>query len=369
MINADIGMFLSSLNYGGAERVVVNLSKGFSERGLKVDIVLSKEKGGLLNEVPNSVNIVSLDAPNLPLYKHWGALPSLIQYFRTRPPKYMIATTPPRNLIAIVANKLAGSPSRVFVREGNDLLKTLDHKRMWRVYPPLMKYLYPKSDGVIAISQGVADSLEEGADIKPNDVQVIYNPAVTPDLFELAKEPVAHPWFRTSQPPVIIGVGSLRPQKDFETLITAFDLLLEDTDARLVILGEGSERAKLERLANDLGIANKVDLLGYKENPFKYMKNASVFALSSKWEGFANVLVESMACKTPIVSTDCPSGPREVLQEGEFGSLVPVGDAEKMARKVKRQLKSPTPEEKLYERAQDFHYRAICQEYFELMYE
>ncbi|ELZ36066.1 glycosyl transferase family protein [Halorubrum saccharovorum DSM 1137] len=192
---------------------------------------------------------------------------------------------------------------------------------------------------------------------------VIHNPAYSKGISEKATERVSHPWFQSDEPPVILGVGSLTPQKDFPTLVRAFNRLRSQQDARLVILGEGDRREELESLIQRYGIGDSVDLPGFVDNPFKYMKQADVFVLSSRWEGFGNVIVEAMACGTPIVSTNCPSGPAEILQNGKYGQLVRTGDPEALAAAVQATLAEPPAPDPLIERAKEFSVERVADKY------
>jgi len=195
---------------------------------------------------------------------------------------------------------------------------------------------------------------------------VIYNPVVSPELYEKADAPLEHPWFRSNQPPVILGVGRHYPQKGFDTLLRAFARVRQETPARLVILGEGPERPNLERLASELGVAADVDMPGFDPNPFRYMKRAGVFVLSSRYEGLPNVLIQAMACGCPVVSTDCPNGPAEILDGGRYGALVPVDDVEAMARAIVRALLgqvAPAPADWL----EQFRVEVVAEQYLRVM--
>lgn len=197
------------------------------------------------------------------------------------------------------------------------------------------KYVYPYADEIVAVSDGVGEDLLKMTNASPEQITTIYNPSVTEDLLEKRTEPVDHPWFDEDEEiPVILGVGELSEQKDFETLIRAFDRVVDNQQARLVILGEGPRREKLETLIAELGLGDVVSMPGFVDNPYAYMAKTDVFVLSSRWEGCPNVLVEAMACGAPVVSTDCPSGPEEILKDGKHGLLLSVGDEEQMARCV-----------------------------------
>ena len=196
----------------------------------------------------------------------------------------------------------------------------------------------------------------------------IYNPVVVPELFRLSGEPVEDIWFRDSKLPVVLSAGRLSAAKDYPTLLRAFSSLIKVRPARLVILGEGEERASLEAMVRDLGLKDVVDLPGFVKNPYAYMSKAAVFALSSAWEGFGNVLVEAMAVGTPVVATNCPSGPAEILENGKYGQLVKVGDEEAMAARILTELDGPTNSEVLRHRARDFSYDEIADQYLELLH-
>jgi glycosyltransferase involved in cell wall biosynthesis len=172
-------------------------------------------------------------------------------------------------------------------------------------------------------------------------IKVIYNPVITPELFAKAEEPLDHPWFRPGEPPVVLGVGRLTQAKDFPTLIRAFALVRKERPARLMILGEGEERPKLEALVRELGLEEDVALPGFVGNPYKYIARAGVFVLSSAWEGLPTTLVEALALGTPVVSTNCKSGPEEILEEGRWGRLVPVGNIEELAKAIGESLSMP----------------------------
>jgi glycosyltransferase involved in cell wall biosynthesis len=200
--------------------------------------------------------------------------------------------------------------------------------------PYLIRKSYPSADGIIAVSSGVADDLAEATGIPRESIDVIYNPVVTPEVATASREAVDHPWLAPGEPPVVMGIGRLTPKKDFTTLLQAFAEVRREVPARLMILGEGPERAVLEGLVRTLDLAANVALPGFVGNPYAYLARASLFVLSSRWEGLPTVLIEAMFCGAPVVSTDCPSGPREILNGGRYGRLVPVGDLAALAQAI-----------------------------------
>jgi glycosyltransferase involved in cell wall biosynthesis len=326
-----IALFLPSLRGGGAEKVMVNLALGFVEQGLKVDLVLAKAEGPYLSRVPEEVRVVDLGARRV-LY----SLPGLVRYLRRERPQAMLSALNYANIVAIWAKLLARVQMHLVVSERNTLSCSTRNASSVRVklLPLLIKIFYPYADAVVAVSHGVAEDLITMTGLPMEKVKVIYNPVITPELFAKAEEPLDHPWFRPGEPPVVLGVGRLTKQKDFPTLIRAFALVRKERPARLMILGEGEERPKLETLARELGIEEDFVLPGFVENPYKYMKRASAFVLSSRWEGLPAVLIEALALGVPVISTNCPSGPAEILEHGKWGCLVPVGEPHLLARAI-----------------------------------
>ena len=324
-----ISLFLSYLGGGGAERVMLNLAEGFVQQGFQVDLVLAKAWGPHLWKVPASVRIVDLGASR-PLL----SLPKLTKYLKQEQPCVLLSAMHYANEIAVLAKRLAGVSTRVIVTEHNTLSRSLGHVKglKRRLIPLGIKYLYPLADSIVTVSKGACSDLQQWFNPDKAKVEAIYNPVITADLYEKAAIAVDHPWFQAESPPVILGVGKLEAQKDFATLIRAFAKLHAQMPCRLVILGWGPERDALEALAADLGVGEAVALLGYVDNPYSYMKRANLFALSSAWEGLPTVLIEAMALGIPIVSTDCESGPQEILANGQCGYLVPVGNAEMLAQ-------------------------------------
>jgi glycosyltransferase involved in cell wall biosynthesis len=326
-----IALFLPSLRGGGAEKVMVNLALGFVEQGLKVDLVLAKAEGPYLSRVPEEVRVVDLGARRV-LY----SLPGLVRYLRRERPQAMLSALNYANIVAIWAKLLVRVQTHLVVSEHNTLSCSTQNASSVRVklLPLLIKIFYPYADAVVAVSHGVAEDLITMTGLPMEKVKVIYNPVITPELFAKAEEPLDHPWFRPGEPPVVLGVGRLTKQKDFPTLIRAFALVRKERPARLMILGEGEERPKLETLARELGIEEDFVLPGFVENPYKYMKRASAFVLSSRWEGLPAVLIEALALGVPVISTNCPSGPSEILEHGKWGCLVPVGEPHLLARAI-----------------------------------
>ena len=331
----DVALFIPDLGGGGAERVVVNLANAFAAQGKHVDVVLARAQGSLLSSLGSSVEIRDFRV------QHRAAVvPALWRYLRMFRPQALFSHMDMANVAAILAHRLARSRARLIITSHVVFSSQVAGagRRRDRLVARLMPRLYPHADAIVAVSQGIADDLVRLTRLPPERFSVIQNPIVTPDLFARSKEAVDHPWFAVAEPPVLLAVGRLTRQKDYPTLLRAFRRVRERIDARLVILGEGEERASLERLAAELGIAVDVDFVGFKSNPYAYMSRAAVFVMSSAWEGFGNVLVEAMACGTPVVSTDCPSGPREILVDGKYGRLVPVSDDESLTDAILEEL-------------------------------
>jgi len=326
-----VALFLSYLGGGGAERVMLNLAKGFLESGFQVDLVLAKAWGPHLWKVPAGVTLIDLGAPR-PLL----SVSKLGQYLRREEPVALIAAMHYANELAIVAKRLARVDTTIIVTEHNTLSRSLSRTKglKQRLIPLTVRYLYPLADKVVAVSQGARHDLEHLGRLPAKQLHAIYNPVITPDLEGKAIAAVDHPWFQPGQWPVILGVGKLEPQKDFPTLIRAFAQVRSHRPCRLAILGWGPGQDGLQSLIDDLGLTDDAALLGYVENPYAYMARAQTFVLSSAWEGLPTVLIEAMALGLPVISTDCKSGPDEILKGGHYGPLVPVGDSNAMAQAI-----------------------------------
>ena len=328
-----IALFLRYIGGGGAETAMVYLARGFAEQGLQVDFVLSQAEGPHLWKIPSEVQIVDLKS-----FGNLASLKALIGYLRQERPTVLLSAMHFNNEIAIAAKYLSGMSTKVVVCEQNTLSQRSrnETRLLKRLTPLIARLFYPWADEVVAVSQGVAQDLNKVLSLPMAKMKVIYNPAITPELSLKAQEPLDHPWFAPGEPPVILGVGKLELQKDFPTLIRAFAEVRKVRPARLVILGWGPEpeKLKLEALIDQLGIKAEVDLPGYVNNPYAYMARAAVFVLSSRWEGFGNVVAEALAVGTPVVSTNCESGPAEILDNGKYGTLVPVEDDQALAESI-----------------------------------
>jgi glycosyltransferase involved in cell wall biosynthesis len=355
-----IAVFVSFSGTGGVERMVASLTRGFAALGQRVDLVLVRAEGPHLARVPPEVNRVHLGARHSLL-----ALPALAGYLRRRRPTALLAAKDRAGRVAVLARALAGTDTRIVLRLGTTLSAAMAGRsgieRSLRYWP--IRLLYPRLDRIVAVSQGVADDTARIAHIPPDAITVIRNPVITPELLAQATLPCHHPWFQPGSPPVILGVGRLQRQKDFPTLIRAFALVRQGRPCRLVILGDGNGRAGLLELIDGLGLANEVDLAGFQPNPYPFLARAALFTLSSAWEGSPNALTEAMALGTPVVSTDCPSGPRELLGGGSFGPLVPVGNVPALAAAMVATLDRHLPPETLKAAVAEYNQETSARRY------
>ena len=340
MGNTRIALYLPSLRGGGAERVMVTLANGFAQRGYTVDLVLASAEGPYLEDVAANVRLVDLDTRRVS-----RSLPRLVRYLRRERPAALLSAMGHANVIAVLARWLAHVPTRVIVSERSNFSASRANAKSLgaRLTGSLMAWAYPRADGVVAISCGVADDLARSIGLSRSSIDVVYNPVVTDDLHAKSLLSSEHPWLKPGEPPVILGVGRLTAAKDFSTLLLAFARLRQERMVRLLILGEGELRPQLTALVAELGLQAEVDLPGFSRDPLPIMKHASLFVFSSAWEGFGNVLVEAMACGTRVVSTDCPSGPAEILEGGRWGRLVPVGDVDVLAESMASALDDQNP--------------------------
>ncbi len=369
--NKIISFLLFTLPADGVCRVILNLAKNLVERGLKVDIVVLKAEGEALAWIPLGVRVVELNT-QMQGYRKILFLFSLVRYLRSFQPATLVVCRDDINFGSI-AKYLAMVSTRVILTSHLNLSQYLEYscddvKNSFTAYL-LRRFLwfYGLADGIIAVSQGVADSLASIAGRPLKQIRVIYNPVVTPEMLALAQQPLDHPWFAPGEPPVILGVGRLQALKDFPTLIRAFALVRQHIPARLMILGEGEERQNLETLIDELGLTSVVALPGFVSNPYAFMSKASVLAMSSVCEGFGNVIAEALACGTPVVSTDCPSGPGEILEYGKYGSLVPLADPQALAEAIVTTLTSATDSEALRQRAKTFSIETAVDSYLEIL--
>lgn len=388
-----IALFIRSLAGSGPGRMLVNLANAFAVRGCTVDLVLTQAKGPYQQEVSDSVRVIDLQtrtvfqclslivqapeilralAPVL-FFPHaprvLGSIPALVQYLRREHPTALIAAQHYGNIAALCARRLAKVQTRVVISQRTHLAVYAREgaKRRQRLIPQLVRHFYPWADEIVTVSRGVAEDLAQTAGLPRERISTIYNPVVIPALNEQAQTPLSHPWFTPGAPPVVLGVGRLHYQKDFSTLLRAFARVRAVRAVRLLILGEGEQRTALQRLVEELRVEADVEMPGFVLNPFAYMARASVLVVSSVYEGLPGVLIQALACGCPVVSTDCPSGPAEILEQGVYGLLAPVGDDAALAQAILSALTTPPKRERLRARAAEFSVEHAADRYLEIL--
>jgi len=363
--NRKIAIFSPSLRGGGVERNAVNLARGFVDRGHEVHLVLSRAEGPFLTEVDSRVDLVDLKAPRIMF-----SLRRLGAFLRKARPAVLLSGMAHANFAAILARPMARVSCRLVVSVHTCFSVGGGYTEKWldRNTARIGRVLYPRADQIIAVSQAVADNLAETSRLDPGTITVIPNPVVMPEQQAMAEVVPVHPFLTGYDPPLLVAVGRLSPEKGFDVLIKAHSLLLASSRIGLLILGEGSERARLETLVKELGSGDFVDLPGFVDSPLAYIARATVLVMPSRNEGFGNALVEAMACGVPVVATDCLGGPAEILDGGRFGPLAVPDDPADLARAIEQVLQGPAPPSVLKERAREFAVDRVVGRYLEVLF-
>lgn len=325
-----VAFLLPELEAGGAQRVMLMLAREFTVRGHRVDLVLMCAKGALLTEIPDGVRLVDLGARSYGVGQLGftvSCVRRLARWMKQERPDVLLSTITGSNLVALIARKLTGVSLRVLIREAVTLKNVGSDLRL-----RAMRWLYPQADAIVALSPFMKEELVSKIGVTPDRISCIANPVDVFFIREQAKIPIDHPWLNDDQIQVMVAVGRLIPQKDFMALLRSFALLPQKSPVRLIIVGEGPERPVLEKFAADLGIAKRVALVGYDANPWRWMKQADLFVLSSQWEGHPNVLLEAMVLGKPVVVTRydisvydvfsmIPECPHVVVDVGDVNAL------------------------------------------------
>lgn len=357
---ARISVLLPDLRAGGAERLHVHLAREWLRLGLDVEFVLRQARGELLGQIPDGARIVDLSASRV-RQSIWP----LCAYLRERQPQALLAAMWPLTVVAPLAARLGGFRGRIIVSEHAQ--QSLSYLRRGKGHNTLMvasmRALYPWADARIAVSEGVANDMARLSGLPRRDIEVVHNPAAVGKVLDKDACPLP---IAMGDGPLILSVGTLKLVKRQDLLIRAF-ARLRLTNATLCIIGEGRERARLEALVETLGLQGRVLLPGYQADTAPWYAHADLFVLSSDHEGFGNVIVEALEQGTPVVSTDCPSGPREILDNGRYGALVPVGDVDALAKAMENSLAREHDHEALKRRACDFSVDKAAAAYLEVL--
>ena len=360
----NVSFFLASLRGGGAERVMLTIINELALRGIKVTLILLRAEGPYLSEIHKSVTVVNIGRKRAIL-----GLPFMISFLRKNKPDVIISALPHINMVTCWAQRISQTKSKIIITEHNTLSRSVKYavtiRGRW--LPFFMKLSYPLANTIVAVSNGVADDLSNMLKLSRADIKVIYNPVVSDFLIKNSQKQIYHAWLESEKTPVILGVGRLTEAKNFASLIKAFSILVEIIPAKLIILGEGKQRDHLENMIKQLNLNDKVDLPGFIENPYPYMKKCELFVLSSIWEGLPTVLIEALSLGTKVVSTDCHSGPREILENGKWGTLVPINNVNSLAKAMCESIqKNPNPVDS--EAWQKYTVRNVISRYHKLIF-
>jgi len=370
-----IALILPDLGPSGTRRSLLTLAKGLCIKGCLVDLVVSDGKGVFRDQIPDGVNLVDFQLGKVThssLTRKLVTIIPLIQYLKAYRPDVVYPVFDYFEIIIASAARLVSFPLKkpptVVYGIHSDITFLGDFDPFKRFLLILLKKsILRAADAIFAVSKGTADSWARYFGIADRRIKVIYNPVDIENIQKLANYESCSHYFDSFKIPVIMSMGRLSKEKDFSTLIRAFSIVIEKREARLIILGDGKERPKLQKLVDELHLDRFVSMPGFIQNPFPYLKRATVFVVSSLYEGFSNALVEAMALGVPIVSTDCPYGPREILDNGKFGTLVQPGDYKALAEAILFMLTHPTSPDDLISRANYFSINKSIDNFFELL--
>ena len=356
-----IAFFIPTLDGGGAQRVALNLARGLVGLGCEVDLLLVRKEGVLINSIPSGVKVISFEKSRT-LY----SIPGLVKVLWSREYDTLISFMNYVNICAAISYLLSFKKTPLIITEHKTFSRGGGIKWNWNSI--LTKILYEQVTSIVSVSKGAANDLKNQLNLNKK-VNVIYNPIFLEETFNQNFEKSPDDWFNEHLP-VVVSAGRLVPLKGFDQLIEVIKLVNEVMPCRLIILGEGEERSNLEQLVIEKNLVGLVKLPGFSQDILEYISNADLFVLSSYTEALPTVLIEALACGTPIVSTNCPNGPVEILNDGEFGELVEVGNVVAMSNAIIKKLNTVEPliaKEKRKQRAKMFSVEKISKEYLKLL--
>lgn len=358
----------------GAERNVINLVNYFNKTRYRVSVVAGRIEGDFGNQLRKDVELINFNVSCL-LFLFFA----LVRYLRREKPDILVSALPHVNTISMMAKVFSRVPTKIILTEHTifslipQTARTFYRKIVAKfILPHFMRFFYPLADSIVCVSRGVAEDLSKV--IGPLDkIRIIHNPVIDKDIYFLSKEPLGEDFLLFNKDvPTIIAAGRLVKAKDHSNLLRALKIVLGKRLVRLVILGEGPEEKNLKNYASELKISQYVHFLGFKSNPYKYMVNSSVFVMSSIREGFGNAIVEAMALGRPVIATDC-GGPREIIEDGKNGILIPAGNEKFLADAILNILNNPSLAQKLsnegIKRAQNFTIEKGFRKYEEIFNE
>jgi glycosyltransferase involved in cell wall biosynthesis len=339
-----IVFLIAKYGRGGVERMMVNIASGLASLGHRIQY-LAPAEGVYLSHLDGRVQFLALPEQGR-MHRRY-----LAGFLRSEQPECLLVAKDRDLAMALSAKKMAASTVKVVMRPGTAVSARLNREfplKQW-IRRHVLVRRYRRAAAIVANSEAVRQDVASVIGVSPEQIYLIRNPVISRTLVQQAQETVAHPWLAQKTMPVILGVGNLHRVKDFATLIEAFGLVRRHRPARLIILGEGHLKEDLRSQAERLGIGGDVDLPGFIENPYPFLKTADVYVLSSIREGSPNALTEALALGTPVVATDCPGGVREILQDGRYGSLVAPGSPVAMANAILDVFCDPPPRAMLQE--------------------
>ena len=359
--------FLSyDMSIGGAERMITVLIRQFIREGFPVDLVLVKKNGTFLQDIDPQARVISLNQEHIR-----NSISGLTKYLSEEKPSVVISSLTHINLAAVIARKRAKSNTKLILIEHNTISRNnLAQGIKEKILTLLAHHYYPKADRIVVVSKGSARDLEDTLRIPSAQIIPIYNPLDLAEINRKKEETPDHQWLQNKDKPVLLAVGRLTKAKNFSFLLDVFAEVVKNFDCKLIILGDGEERGNLEKQIRQLNLENSVDMPGFKSNPYPYLANADILLCSSEYEGFNLTIAESLACGTPVISVDCPHGPAEILVNGKYGKLTPVGDLQAMENAILETLADPPDGERkkeLRSRANDFSAENIFSQYYNLI--
>lgn len=359
-----IAFFQSNPGVGPVTNNNFRFSQELTKFGFKVDLVGTKVQKSTWKHAPKSIRVVSLESGTSA-----SAIRPLANYLKKERPDYLLPSGAPLHIVSAVAKAISRSKVKVYTRTHIEMTEYMKERGFLnrQILRFLLRLTRSAADGHLAASRGAADDLARVIGLPPDRVSVLYNPPIDDDLLSLSYRDVIHPWINDRSAPVLVSVARLVEQKGLDTLIEALKLVRERREVRLIILGEGQLRSVLTRQAVELGVQDIVDFHGHVDNPFAFMRKANLFVLSANYEGFANVVAEALACGCPVVSTDAPSGPREILADGEFGTLVPIKEPIALSAAIIASLDTPHEKQRLIERGMSFHVERVTSDLVRLL--